>query len=169
MRCIILFTTVLICLSYQLSAQPGVTISGYVYDDVNNNGVKDANEKGLNHVNVSDQVKIVSTNEDGFYQIQYTSTDGILFVSLPNGFSSKTYWQRVDSTNKKQVNFPLVKIPSPSSFTFIHASDTHISDESLDRIKKFQQIVDSVKPDLVLITGDLVRDALRVPETEATH
>ncbi len=131
--------------------------------------MKDANEKGLNHVNVSDQVNIVSTNDDGFYQIQYTSTCGILFVSLPNGFSSKTYWQRVDSTNKKQVNFPLVKIPSPSSFTFIHASDTHISDESLDRLRRFQQIVDSVKPDLVIITGDLVRDALRVPETEATH
>jgi predicted MPP superfamily phosphohydrolase len=35
-------------------------------------------------------------------------------------------------------------------------------------MQKFEKIVDSVKPDFVIITGDLVRDALRVPEKEAT-
>jgi 3',5'-cyclic AMP phosphodiesterase CpdA len=34
---------------------------------------------------------------------------------------------------------------------------------------KFRAITDSVNPDLVLITGDLVRDALRVDEKEATR
>jgi 3',5'-cyclic AMP phosphodiesterase CpdA len=34
-------------------------------------------------------------------------------------------------------------------------------------MQKFRNIVDSVKPDFVIITGDLVRDALRVPESEA--
>jgi 3',5'-cyclic AMP phosphodiesterase CpdA len=34
-------------------------------------------------------------------------------------------------------------------------------------MQKFRAVVDSVKPDFVIITGDLVRDALRVPETEA--
>ena len=149
---------------------PSSSVSGYVFEDLNNNGVKDANEKVIRNVAVSDQVNVVTTNENGFYQIQYTSTYGILFVSLPNGFQSRAWWQRVDSINtRSQISFPLVKIASPSSFTFIHASDTHISETSLDRIRKFQQIVDSVKPDLVLITGDLVRDALRVPETEATR
>jgi Icc protein len=162
------FIVCLFCLS---NAQTGtVTISGYVFDDVNNNGVKEGNEKGIKNVAVSDQVNVVTTNDEGLYQIHYTSRYGILFVSLPNGFGSKAFWQRVDSTTKgTQINFPLVKTASPSSFTFIHASDTHISEISIDRIQKFQQIVDSVKPELVIITGDLVRDALRVPETEATH
>src|SRR5262245_20706130 len=171
MRSTVFLVTLLIWLSYRSSGQsPILTISGYVFDDAKNNGVKDANEKGVKNVAVSDQVDVVTTNEQGFYEIQYTSRYGILFASLPNGFQSKAFWQRVDlsKNNGSQINFPLVKIASPSSFTFIHASDTHISETSLDRTQKFQQIVDSTKPDLVLVTGDLVRDALRVSETEAT-
>jgi len=166
------FLVFLFLFSHHLIGQGNSTfsVSGYVFEDLNNNGAKDANEKGIRDAVVSDQVNVVTTNENGFYQIQYTSTYGILFVSLPNGFQSKAWWQRVDSINNvSQINFPLVKIASPSSFTFIHASDTHISETSLDRIRKFQQIIDSVKPELVLITGDLIRDALRVPDTEATR
>ena len=156
---------------YNLKAQTSGTVSGYVFNDVNNNGIKDVNEKGIKGVSVSDQVNVVTTNEEGLYQINYTSSYGILFVSVPTGYqSSKIFWQRVDSTNTKvQINFPLKKISVSASFTFIQASDTHVSETSLDRMEKFRNIVDSVKPDLVIITGDLVRDALRVPEAEASR
>ena len=137
-------------------------ISGYVFDDSNNNGLKDSNEKGVKGVTVSDQVTVVTTNEDGFYQINYTSPYGILFISAPEGFQvTKNFWQRVDTINHT-INFALKKISVSNSFTFIQASDTHVSESSLDRMQRFRQIVDSVKPDLVIITGDLVRDALRV-------
>jgi calcineurin-like phosphoesterase family protein/SdrD B-like protein len=171
MRYALTFFIFLASISLSSNGQPGlVTISGYVFDDVNNNGVKDTGEKGIVNVAVSDQVNVVTTNKDGFYQIQYSSSYGILFMSVPNGFQSSAFWVRVDSiSNRSSINFPLVKIATPSSFTFIHASDTHISEANLDRFQKFEQIVDSVKPDMVLITGDLVRDALRVPETEATR
>jgi len=147
------------------------TITGYVFHDSNNNGVKDANEKGIKDVVVSDQVNVVTTDEAGLYQIKYSSPYGFLFISAPNGYhASKSFWQRVDSAREKiQINFPLTKIASGSSFTFIHASDTHVSEGSLDRMQKFRNIVDSVKPDFIVITGDLVRDALRVPEAEATR
>jgi len=156
---------------YNLKAQTSVTISGYVFNDVNNNGIKDVNEKGIKDVSVSDQVNVVTTNEEGLYEIKYTSSYGILFVSVPAGYqSSKIFWQKVDSTNAKaQINFPLTKISVSASFTFIQASDTHVSETSLDRMQKFRNIVDSVKPDFVIVTGDLVRDALRVPEAEATR
>jgi 3',5'-cyclic AMP phosphodiesterase CpdA len=49
----------------------------------------------------------------------------------------------------------------------VHASDTHISPASLARTQRLRAVVDSLHPDFVIITGDLVRDALRVPETEA--
>lgn len=157
------------CCSNAQTISP-VVISGYIFDDVNNNGVKDASENGIKNVAVSDQVNVTTTNGQGFYQIKYTPGYNILFVSIPNGFQySKRFWQRIDSGSRSQVNFPLVKISSSSSFTFIHASDTHISEASLGRMQKFQNIVDSVKPNLVLITGDLVRDALRVPDTVATR
>ena len=144
-------------------------ISGYVFDDSNNNALKDSNEKGVKGVTVSDQVTVVTTNEDGFYQINYTSPYGILFISAPQGFQvTKNFWQRVDTINHT-INFALKKISVSNSFTFIQASDTHVSESSLDRMQRFRQIVDSVKPDLVIITGDLVRDALRVGEKEATR
>ena len=52
-------------------------------------------------------------------------------------------------------------------FSFIHASDTHVSAQSLPRLQRLRAIVDEQKPDFVLVTGDLVRDALRVGEAEA--
>ena len=66
------------------------SVSGYVFDDLNNNGAKDANEKGISNVAVSDQVNVVTTNENGFYQIQYTGFYGILFVSHSEWFSIKS-------------------------------------------------------------------------------
>ena len=147
-----------------------VTISGYVFNDVNNNGVKDVNETGIKNAAVSDQVNVTTTNAQGFYEINYRSSYGILFVSMPEGYKSKTFWQRIDTNSVGgQINFALTKIAASTSFTFIHASDTHVSETSLDRMQKFRNIVDSVKPDLVVITGDLVRDALRVPDTTATR
>jgi predicted MPP superfamily phosphohydrolase len=156
-----------------LNAQPvsSTVLSGYVFYDANNNGTKDANEKGIGDVLISDQVNVATTKEDGSYQIKYTSSYGILFVSVPTGYrSAQAFWQRVDpAVAKMEFNFPLVKSAAAPTFTFIHASDTHISEASLDRMQKFRSIVDSVKPDLIVITGDLVRDALRVPETEAAR
>jgi 3',5'-cyclic AMP phosphodiesterase CpdA len=59
-------------------------------------------------------------------------------------------------------------VPRVTSFTFIHASDTHISPPVVPRMARFRTIVDSVKPDFTIVTGDLVKDALRVGEPEAT-
>jgi Calcineurin-like phosphoesterase len=119
------------------------------------------------HFAVSDQVNVVLTDETGYYQIPRRAGFGFIFISMPDGYSSaQGCWQKIDTTNS--VNFPISRASPHSSFTFIHASDTHASEKTLDRMQKFRAIVDSVKPDFVIITGDLVRDALRVlPETEA--
>jgi len=160
----------LICAS-GLNAQTSssISISGYVFDDANNNGIRDVGEKGVKNVAISDQVSVSTTNDDGFFRLEYASSYGIVFISVPSGYqSSKPFWQRIDGAGASgQVNFPLRKIAASPSFTFIQASDTHVSEGSLDRMQKFRNIVDSVKPSLVLITGDLVKDALRVSEGEA--
>lgn len=148
---------------------PRSAISGFIFDDSNNNGIKDTNEKGIQGVAVSDQFTVVTTKEDGFYTLSEEKGYGIIFISMPDGYLSKNgFWKPVDrSKNNTTLNFPLAKSKTTSSFTFIHASDTHISPASIDRIKKLQRLTDSIKPDLILITGDLVKDALRVPEQEA--
>ncbi|MBK8006847.1 MAG: metallophosphoesterase [Gemmatimonadetes bacterium] len=50
----------------------------------------------------------------------------------------------------------------------MHASDTHISPASAARTRRLRALVDSLRPAFLLIAGDLVRDALRVGEAEAT-
>ena len=49
----------------------------------------------------------------------------------------------------------------------MHASDTHVSAESVGRLRRVREIVDERRPAFVLVSGDLVKDALRVPEAEA--
>jgi 3',5'-cyclic AMP phosphodiesterase CpdA len=57
--------------------------------------------------------------------------------------------------------------PPADTFTFLHASDLHTSPANLPRLERLRQIVTERKPAFVLITGDLVADALRVGESDA--
>lgn len=150
-------------LSFSASAQ---MISGNVFVDANNNGIKDKNEEGIKGVVVSDQITTVETDGNGTYQLNAQGY-GFVSISLPNGYKPlKSIWQKI-SVNTA-IDFPFTKTPFPQEFKFIHASDTHISEKSVDRMEKLRAIVDQVKPDFLIITGDLVRDALRVSEKEAS-
>jgi len=143
-------------------------ISGYVFADNNHNGIKDTGEAGIKGVAVSDQVNLVVTDDNGYYNIKQPGGYGYVFISMPNGYTSaQGYWQKIKPLPSN--NFPLIPTASHTSFSFIQASDTHVSEKSLDRMQRFRKVVDSAKPDFVIITGDLVRDALRVPETEAAR
>lgn len=144
-------------------AQKIETVSGYVFVDNNQNGIKDSNEEGIKNVAVSDQVNVVTTDANGFYQLN-NSGYGFIFISVPDGYTTKSFWQKANNN----INFALTKTKPVSSFSFIQASDTHVSEKSLERMSRLRALVDSVNPSLLLITGDLVRDALRVPEKQAT-
>jgi Icc protein len=148
------------------SAARSQSVSGYVFRDTNNNGLKDENERGIKGVAVSDQVNVVLTDDKGYYQIPQSSGFGYIFISIPDAYASaRPYWQKIAA--RPSIDFPLLPTSSHPSFSFIQASDTHVSEKTLDRMQKFRSVVDSVKPDFVIITGDLVRDALRVPEDTA--
>lgn len=144
-------------------------ISGFVYQDNNGNGSRDANEPGVPGVAVSDQVSVVVTNSQGQYQIPARKGFGIVMISVPNGFAPVgPFWKNVPQS-QSQSDFALRKVNAPAEFSFVHASDTHVSETSLDRMARLRVAVDKANPAFVLITGDLVRDALRVPESEATR
>ena len=142
-------------------------VTGRVYIDKNNNGVFDKNEEGAKDVSVSDLTTSVKTNNEGLYQLSIAKQGNFIMISLPSGFTCKNWWSKVSSADAV-VDFPLTVSVAKSTFTFIHASDTHISEKSLPRMQKLREIVDANKPDFVLVTGDLVKDALRVSEKEAT-
>jgi Icc protein len=145
----------------ELIAQP---LSGRVFVDRNANGTLDQNEVGLARVAVSNQDTVVLTDATGAFQLPAGRGTGLVFVSAPSGYRSVgNFWRKATEA----LEFGLATWTSNSAFTFAHASDTHISEQSLARTRRLRALTDSLRPDFVLITGDLVRDALRVGEAEA--
>lgn len=139
-------------------------VTGTVYLDRNANGHHDPNEPGVANVAVSNQLTVAVTDKDGHYRLE-SGGFGVIAVSVPNGHRVEgNFWQAAGDT----VDFGLVAAPLPQSFTFIHASDTHLDSASLPRTRMLQHLVDSLRPSFVLLTGDLIRDALRVPDSIAT-
>ena len=149
------------------SGAQSADISGVAFIDANGNGVRDAGERGLAHVVVSNQDAVVATDASGGFRVP-RGPNGLLFVSVPDGYRAVgAFWRRMDDATST-VDFPLSPIPASAEFTFIHASDTHIAPAVVARTERFRELADSLNPAFVIITGDLVRDALRVGEAEAT-
>jgi predicted MPP superfamily phosphohydrolase len=154
-----------------LTTAPGVAhshsaeISGVVFDDTNRNGTRDAGERGVAGVAVSNQDTVVTTDASGTFRMSSEGT-GVIFVSTPNAYRPVGPWWRA-ANSAEPLSFALTREQPSGELTFIHASDTHISPASLARTQRLRTLVDSIRPGLLLITGDLVRDALRVGEEEA--
>ncbi len=142
-------------------------VSGVAFIDTNGNGVRESGERGLGNVAVSNQDAVVATDASGAYRLP-RATGGVLFVSVPDGYRTVgAFWRRADDA-ASTVDFPLSPIARASEFTFIHASDTHLAPAALARTQRFRALADALNPAFVIITGDLVKDALLVGETEAT-
>ena len=151
------------CFPQVLAAQ---AVTGVVYVDANGNGAIDRGEGGMAGVVVSNQDDVVTTDSSGAFRLPRRGT-GVVFVSTPDGYRvSGNFWRSVDGS--QSVTFVLARLSATTGFSFIHSSDTHISQASAPRTRRLRALVDSIAPNLLLITGDLVRDALRVPEAEAT-
>ena len=139
-------------------------LSGTVFVDRNGNGIRDAGEPGLAGVSVSDQSDVVVTDATGNFHITNSHGFGVVFVAVPRHFRAVgNFWRRAS----EPLNFALRPAPERRELVFIHASDTHISPASLARTQRFRALADSIRPDFVIVSGDLVRDALRVGEAEA--
>jgi len=147
------------------------SLYGTVYLDRNANGRRDPGEPGLGGVAVSDQRAVAVSDANGLYRLPDSdgSFSGLVFVSIPDGYAVVgSFFRAAPATTITAVDFGLRSAPPARSFTFVHASDTHIAPASRARTVRLRALVDSIKPDFVVITGDLVRDALRVGEAEAT-
>lgn len=146
-------------------AQTG-DISGNVFMDSNRNGIVDRGERGVAGVVVSNQDAVVTSDASGRYRLPRGAT-GVIFISVPDGYQAvRGFWRSVSDTTTT-VDFVVSPLTRPKTFAFIHASDTHVAEAVLSRTRRFRALSDSLNPAFVLITGDLVRDALRVGEPEA--
>jgi hypothetical protein len=144
----------------------GASVAGVAFVDANGNGVRDRNERGLAGVAVSNQDAVVTTDASGAFRLP-SGGYGIVFVSVPDGYRAVgPFWRSVGEA-AADLAFPLTPVGRTREFTFVHASDTHIAPATVERTRRLRALVDSLAPAFVLITGDLVRDALRVAEPEA--
>ena len=166
-RALLFFSAAIAFASGSSVAAPRADIRGTVFIDANANGVRDANEHGVAGVAVSNQDAVVTTDASGAFHLPLASSR-IVFVSVPDGYRSVgAFWRAVADT-AASLSFPLAPVPRVSNFTFVHASDTHIAPASVERTRRLRTLVDSLSPAFLIVTGDLVRDALRVGEAEAT-
>jgi predicted MPP superfamily phosphohydrolase len=163
------FIAVLALLMLQGATASGQSkLQGAVFEDVNENGTREPGEPGIAGVMVSNQVDCVATGDDGAYEIDREPGYGIVFVSLPATHRAVgSFWRLVAEGDTQSVDFALAPESAGDTFSFIHASDTHLSQNNLPRLRRLRQIVEEEKPAFVLITGDLIEDALRVPEEVA--
>ena len=142
------------------------TLSVTVFDDRNGNGARDAGERAIPNVVASNQRDVVTTDASGVARIERGPT-GIVFVSVPNGYRSVGAFWRAPSPADSLLIFALQSAPAPRTFSFVHASDPHIRAEVVDRTRRLRQIVDSVRPEFTIITGDLIYDAMSQQEARA--
>lgn len=141
-------------------------VTGVVFDDRDGDGVPGPEEPGVAGVAVTDQVVVAVTDARGRFVLDARGY-GLVSVDRPDGWEViGPFWRRVAGATAR-MSFPLRRTETPRAFTFVHASDTHVSEANVSRLRRLRQMVDSLRPAFVLITGDLVRDALRVPEEEA--
>jgi hypothetical protein len=166
---LVLLVGALLSLGLRAQSAAPLEVTGIVFLDRNANGVRDRGEAGIPNVVVSDQVLVVRTGAGGGFRLPASSGWGMIFVSVPDGYRAVgPFWRETRfAPGNLPLEFALAPAPAPADFLFIHASDTHISEQSVVRTQLLRAVVDSVQPAFVLITGDLVRDALRVPEEEA--
>lgn len=154
----------LLLLAVTAAAAAAQQRSGFVFLDRNGNGARDPGERGIGGVAVSDQDTVVLTDGRGGYRMSSGRGHGIVFVSVPSGYRAVgPFWKTGDS-----ASFALAGVRGARSFRFIHASDPHISEQSAPRTRMLRERAAAARAAFVLISGDLVRDALRVGETEAT-
>ena len=139
------------------------TLSVTVFDDRNGNGARDPGERPIPNVVISNQRDVATTDASGSARVERGPT-GIVFVSLPNGRRSVGAFWRAPAPADSQLTFALQTAPAPRTFTFVHASDTHIAPANVDRTRRMRHLVDSLRPDFTIVTGDLIRDAMSQQE-----
>src|SRR5690606_24491344 len=102
------------------------TIKGIVFEDANNNGIKERREKGIAGVAVSNGVEVTITDQNGNYSLT-SGNDNIIFVIKPAGYT-------VPVNRNNQPAFYYIHKPqgSPRGFKYAGVQPTGAIPKSVD-------------------------------------
>lgn len=153
-------------------------VTGTVYIDHNNDLQYDSADLPLSGVVVSDGVTVASTDDKGMFTLEPDPEARFVFICTPSGTRPLHGWYR-DLTEGKPLDFPLEVVVDDSPLVFVQLSDTHYATDPDEFKKAFydrrmkvlpQGVLDSIidevnslAPDFVMLTGDVVADAKRPP------
>jgi hypothetical protein len=168
-----------------LNAQNLVT--GFVFEDLNENGEHDANESGIGGVPVSNGIDVVLTGSDGAYSLPVVE-DLVLFVTKPaeyrfplNGQNLPQFYyiHRPDGSPEleypgskptgplpESVNFGLIPSQKKCAFRAIIFGDPQpLNHEQLSfyRDEIVSELADTAG-DLIIVLGDIMYDDLSLYE-----
>ncbi len=162
------------------------TATGYVFNDANKNGKKDAAERGISGVRVSNQQQIVHTDSSGKWTLPYTD-DTIFFVIKPRGWMTKLGEHNLPQFSyihlpkgapegrrfggvkptgplPASIDFPLYRQNEPTKFRAVMFADTQPRD-----VREVNYITHDVVESLIgveaafgVTLGDIVFDDLSV-------
>ncbi len=100
-------------LPHSIEARPGEELAkGYVFDDANQDRMKDPSEKGIAGVAVSNGIDLVQTNEEGYFEIPVPD-DAIVFVIKPRDWMTP-----VNEYNLPQFYYLHKPKGTPGYFTY---------------------------------------------------
>lgn len=159
------------------------TVTGYVYEDINKNGEKDANEEGIADVMVSNQKDVVLTDEEGAYELP-VEENTILSISKPADYkfvknennlpqfyyvhkpdgSPDLKFEGFESTGSipDPLNFALIPSQKKTSFKAIVFGDPQ--PRSSEELSYYRDDVLSelagTDADITLVLGDIMFDDL---------
>jgi hypothetical protein len=158
---------------------------GYVFVDLNADGLKNAGEKGIADVAVSNGREVVLTKADGFYELPLNE-EGVVFVIKPAEYQYPLddtqipqffYIHRPDGSPKEfqykgfsptgilpeLLNFPLLPIEKTESFRVLVFGDPQpYTEQELDWFDKgvVSDVTDIDRVEFGITVGDIVGDDL---------
>ena len=146
-------------------AAPRITVEGSVFQDDNGNGKRDAEEKALAGVVVSDGLHVTRTDTQGHYVLADVDAADrhFVFVVTPSGYRHPGAFYAPLPTAGDAANISFALVPDPQTakpdFSFFQITDTHVvspfdSSTMLDLLEQLR----AMKPAFVVNTGDLVDD-----------
>ncbi len=133
-------------------------VAGTVYMDENGNGRRDAGERGLPGVMVSDGRAVADTAGDGAYRLQSGDDRPLVWVSVPRDTRPAGPWYRWAEAGQA-ADFALAASPQVEQFQFVQITDSHIG--RVDLLQQFCQRLNEFPLPLAFVinTGDLVGGA----------
>lgn len=172
MKKIHLFICIILLLSANSVVALSAPFSGHVYLDKNGNNSYDKGEKGLSGVSVSDGLNVVQTNDNGEYQLPGHAAARFIFITIPNGYRTNTYYQRI-TDQKDCYDFELEpahkqNVKPDGTHRFIHISDTHMLEPlrtALDghaiSTKQMRDYAANEHIAFIIHTGDITREGFQ--------